>query len=148
MDVKVFCLLPVLVVSQQHDSKMTIHALKAQAAPVNGWPERREPLEGDHPGHGEGSDESAMFVGIASNVSNTTASARVDSGASGLSPYTSVSWLPRGLNQLTSFDQLVMVEPVQTPWPFATNLDVSPNATRHLANPSTIKTRRSFARRG
>jgi len=52
------------------------------------------------------------------------------------------------LNLVTSFDQLVVGERVPTPLPFATNLNVSPNATRHLNNPSTIQTRRSFTRRG
>ena len=146
MDVKIFCLLPVLVAPQHHDSKMTMHALKAPAAPINGWPERREPLEGDHPGHGEGSDESVMFTGL--NVSNTTASVSVDSGASGLSPYISVGWLPRGSNLVASSDQLpVLTEPVPMPLSFETSLNVSPNATKHLSNPSTIKTRRSFTRR-
>jgi hypothetical protein len=143
---KVLCLLPGLVASQHHDSKVpTMHALTAPAGPVYVWPERREPLEGDHPGHGEGSDESVMFVGINSNVSNT-ASVTVDSSASGVGPYTSVGWLPRGLNLVTSFDQFV-VERVPTPLPFATNVNVSANATRHLNNPSTIQTRRSFTRR-
>ena len=148
MDPKVLCLLPGLIAPQHHGSKMpTMHALTAPATPVYEWPERREPLEGDHPGHGEGSDESVMFVGINSNVSNT-ASVTVDSGASGVGPYTSVGWLPRGLNLVTSFDQLVVGERVPTPLPFVTNLNVSPNATRHLNNPSTIQTRRSFTRRG
>lgn len=150
MDPKVLCLLSGLVATQHHCSKMpTMHALTAPATPVHkyGWPEPREPLEDDHPGHGEGSDESAMFVGINSNVSNT-ASVTVDSGASGVAPYTSVGWLPRGLNLVTSFDQLVVGERVPTPVPFATNLNVSPNATRHLNNPSTIQTRRYFTRRG
>jgi hypothetical protein len=52
------------------------------------------------------------------------------------------------LNLVTSFDQLVVGERVPTPLPFVTNLNVSPNATRHLNNPSTIQTRRSFTRRG
>jgi hypothetical protein len=146
MDPKVLCLLPGLVAPQHHGSKMlTMHALTAPATPVYEWPERREPPEGDHPGHGEGSDESVMFVGINSNVSNT-ASVAVDSSASGVGPYTSVGWLPRGLNLVTSFDQFV-VERVPTPLPFATNLNVSANATRHLNNPSTFQTRRSFTRR-
>jgi hypothetical protein len=146
MDPKVLCLLPGLVAPQHHGSKMpTMHALTAPATPVHEWPERREPLEGDHPGHGEGSDESMMFIGINSNVSNT-ASVTVVSSASGVGPYTSVGWLPRGLNLVTSFDQFVLGERVPTP--FATNLNVSPNATRHLNNPSTIQMRRSFTRRG
>ncbi len=147
MDPKVLCLL--LVAPQHQGSKMpTMHALTAPAAPVYEWPERREPLEGDHPGHGEGSDESAMFSGINSNVSNTAARVSVDSGASGVAPYASVGWLPRGLNLVASFDQLFVGEQIPTPSPIATNLTVSPNATKHLSNPSTIQTRRSFTRRG
>jgi hypothetical protein len=148
MDPKVLCLLPGLFAPQHQGSKMpTMRALTAPAAPAYEWPERREPLEGDHPGHGEGSDESVMFVGINSNVSNT-ASVTVDSGASGVGPYTSVGWLPRGLNLVTSFDQFVVGERIMKPLPFATNLNVSPKATSHLNNPSTIQTRRSFTRRG
>lgn len=148
MDPKILCLLPGLVAPQPQSSKMpTMHALTAPATPVYEWPERREPLEGDHPGHGEGSDESVMFFGINSNVSNT-ASVRVDSGASGVGPYTFVGWLPRGLNLVTSIDQFVVGERVPTPLPFATNFNVLPNATSHLNNPSTIQTRRSFTRRG
>ncbi len=148
MDPKVLCLLPGLVAPQLYGSKMpTMHALTAAATPIYEWPERREQLEGDHPGHGEGSDESVMFVGINGNVSNT-ASVTVDSSASGVGPYTSVGWLPKGLNLVTSFDQLVVGERVPTPLPFATNLNVSPNATRHLNNPSMIQTRRSFTWRG
>jgi hypothetical protein len=149
MDPKVLCLLPGLVAPQQHASKMpTMHALTAPATPVyEWWPERREPLEGDHPAHGEGSDESVMFNGINSNVSNT-ASVSVDSGASGVRPYSSVGWLTRGFILVPSFDQLFVGERLGTPSPFATNLIISPNATRHLSNPSTIQTRRSFTRRG
>jgi hypothetical protein len=147
MDPKVLWLLPGLVTPQCHGSKMpTMYTLTAPAAPVSEWPERREPPEGDHPGHGEGSDESEMFVGINSNVSNT-ASVSVDSGASGLGHYTSVGWLPRGLNLITSFDQLVVGERVPVPLPFATSLNVLPNATRPLNNHSAIQTRRSFTRR-
>jgi hypothetical protein len=145
---KVLCLLPGLVASQHHDSKVpTMHALTAPAGPVYVWPERREPLEGDHPGHGEGSDESPMFNGINGNVSNT-ASVSVDSGASGASPYTSLGWLPRRSKLVTSFDQLFASEQVPTSLPLATDVTVSPNATRHLSNPSTIQARRSFTRRG
>jgi hypothetical protein len=148
MDPKVLFLLPGLVAPQHHGSKMlTVQNLMAPATPLYEWPERREPLEGDHPGHGEGSDESVMFVGI--NSSNTASSTvTFDSGASGIGPYTSVGWLPRGMILVTSVDQLVVGNPVQTPVPFSPNLNVSPNATRHLSNPSTIRTRRSFTRRG
>ena len=135
MNPKILCLLPGLVAPQYQSSKMpTVHALTAPAMPVYEWPERREPVEGDHPGHGEGSDESLMFVGINSTVSNT-ASVTVDSGASGVGQYTSVGWLPKGLNLVMSSDQLVG-ERVSTSLPSATNLDVSPHATSHLSNPS------------
>jgi len=148
MNLKFVCLLPGLVAPQHHGAEMpTMRALTAPAPPAYEWPERREPLEGEHPGHGEGSDESVMFVGINSNVANT-ASVTVGSGASGVGPYTSVGWLPRGLNLITSFDQLVVRERVPTPLPFATNFNISPNAMRHLNNPSTIQTRRFFTRRG
>jgi hypothetical protein len=143
---KVLCLLPGLIAPQHHCSKVpTIHAPTAPA-PTYEWPERRDPLEGDHPGHGEGSDESPMFNGVHSNVSPGSVS--VDSGASGIGPYTSVGWLPKGLNIVTSFDQLFMsVQMIPTPLPLATNLTVSPNSTKHLSNPSTIQTRRHFTRR-
>jgi hypothetical protein len=54
-DPKILCLLPGLVAPQHPGSNLPMqHALTAPATPVHGWPERREPLEGDHPGHGEG----------------------------------------------------------------------------------------------
>lgn len=149
MDPKALLLLPGLVAPQRHDAKTpTMLSLTAPVTHVYEWPEReREPLEGDHPGHGDGSDESWMFVGINSNVSNT-ASVTVDSGASGIGPYTSFGWLPKGLNLVASFDELEVVERVPAALPYATDLNVSPNASKHLTNPSTIQTRRSFTRRG
>jgi hypothetical protein len=111
-----------------------MHSVTAPTPPVYKWPEQREPHEGDHPGHGEGSDESSMFVGINSNVSNTAVT--LDSSASGIGPYTSVGWLPRGLNLFTSLDQFPVGD-----------LNVSTNATKHLNNPWTIQTRRSSLRR-
>jgi hypothetical protein len=52
------------------------------------------------------------------------------------------------LNLVTAFDRFVVGEQLPTPLPFATNMKVSPNATAHLNNPSTIRTRRRFTRRG
>ena len=149
MDPKILCLSPALVGPQDHGSRtQMIHSLAAPATPVYEWPERREPLEGDHPGHGEGSDESVMFIGINSNVSNTP-SVVVDSGATGRGPHSSVGWLPSGLNLVRSVGDFVVGDPISTPpLPFATNLSVSPNSNRHLNNPSTIRTRRFFTRRG
>jgi hypothetical protein len=71
MDPKTLLLLPGLVVPhQQHDSKTpTIQACHAPMTPVYEWPERSEPIErGEHPSHGEGSDESPMFVGTTMNI--------------------------------------------------------------------------------
>jgi hypothetical protein len=149
MDPKALLLLPGLVAPQHHGaSRAMTHSLTAPATPVYEWPEReREPLEGDHPGHGEGSDESWMFVGINSNVSNT-ARVTVDSGALGVSPYTAGGWLQKGLNLVASFGELEAGESTPEPLPYATNLSVSPNGSKHLNNPSTIRTRRSFTRRG
>jgi hypothetical protein len=148
MNPKVLFLLPGLLAVQCPNSEMpTMRALRARAVPTYEWPERRDLPEGDHPGHGEGSDESVMFVGINSNVSNTT-SVTVDSGASGVGPYTSLGWLPKDLNLVTSVDQLVGGERFPTSLPLATNLNVSHNTTSHLHNPSEIKLRRSFTRRG
>jgi hypothetical protein len=54
MDPKILCLLPGLVAPQCHGSKMpTMHAPMAPATPIYEWPDLQEPLEGDHPGHGE-----------------------------------------------------------------------------------------------
>lgn len=150
MNPKVLCLLPGLIAPQHQSSKIpTLRTLTAPAMPIHKWPERREPVEGDHPGHGEGSDESVMFVGINSAGSNTTSvTVTLDSGASGAGSYTSVGWLPKGLNLVMSLDQLSIGERIPRSSPLTTNLNVSPNATSHLNNPSTIKTRRSFTRRG
>jgi hypothetical protein len=86
-----------------------------------------------------------MFVGISSNVSNVSARVTIDSGASGIGPYMSAGWLPKGLNLVTSFDELEIGERVPAPLPYATNL-ISPNASKHLTNRTTIQTRRAFSR--
>jgi hypothetical protein len=123
---------------------------KATGVPVREWPESRERPEKTEPPHGEGSGESVMYIGIHSDLSTNTANVStviVDSGASGWQPLPPTTWLPNGLNLITSRDGLVELFPA-TPCS-ANNADASihPNTTKHLTNPSTIQERRSYTRR-
>jgi hypothetical protein len=61
------CLCLGLVASpHHHESKITtVHVRQETMTPAYEWPELREcNEEGDHPAHGEGSDESPMYVGM------------------------------------------------------------------------------------
>ena len=146
MDPKVLLLLPGFVAPQQQHSSATptVRVWAAPVMPRYEWPERREPIEGgEHPGHGEGSDESPMFVGTTTNT-NVASDIMVDSGASA-GPYLHNGWLSRGLNIITSSDEFVLQEQI-SPSPFlppSTVLD-SPDTTRYRSNPSMIKIRRTF----
>jgi hypothetical protein len=65
MNPKVWCSLPGLIAPQHQGSQMpTVYALTAPATPVYEWPKRREPLEGDHPGHGETPLRAAVWSAI------------------------------------------------------------------------------------
>jgi hypothetical protein len=128
-----------------------LHALTAPVVPVQSWPVPKDWPEKTDPAHGEGSGESPMYVGLfgygTTTASNVSAHVMVDSGASGTHPYTSVAWLPKSFNLVSSPVGLELVARVPSSLPFAANnLNVSPNATKHMSNPSTIQTRRSFTR--
>jgi hypothetical protein len=158
LDPKTLLLLPGLVGCHQqpHCETLTVQVGPAATtptvqtwrglAPVYEWPERREPMEGgDHPAHGEGSDESPMFVGIVTN--SNVASGQiitVDSGASA-SPYIHNGWLPRGLNLVTSAYEFVLVDQI-SPSPLRSHFpeNNSPDTTRHRGNPSAIKIQRTL----
>lgn len=149
MDPKALLLLPGLVVPnhQRHSDTLTVRVWQEPGSPVADWPERREPIErGEHPGHGEGSDESPMFIGSVMNTNVASGQLiTVDSGASANLPIHE-GWLPRGLNLVTSANELIVVEqtmPSPLRSPLAANLD-SPNTRRHRGNPSADKIRRTF----
>lgn len=88
-----------------------VQVLLAPMTPVYEGPERREPMErGEHPGHGEVSDESPMFVGTTSNPNVATGRIiTVDSGAAA-SPYIHDGWLHRGMNLVVSRNEFGVVE--------------------------------------
>jgi hypothetical protein len=148
MDPKVPFLLLGIAVSTKHDAKVaTVDSLTPPASPIYEWPERREPIEGDHPAHGEGSDESPMFVGMTSNIAiSNTASVTVDSGASGYGPYGTAHWLSNDLNLVTSVEELDAY-PYTPPVPRSEFWNYEPDPTKHNRNRSTIKARRAFTRR-
>jgi hypothetical protein len=109
------------------------------------WPEKRpERPEPDHPWDEDGSP---IFVGNV--LSSTNASARLvttDSGTVGRTAYP-VHWLeninlvmsPRNLEEIGRPRWTLSSEP--------TDLLVSPNAAKHLSNPSTAKVLASISRR-
>jgi len=109
------------------------------------WPEKRpERPEPDHPWHEDGSP---MFVG---NVLNSTNSSgrlvTTDSGAVGRRAYP-VRWLEH-INLVMSASDLEEIG--RPPWNASfesTDLRVSPNASKHLSNPSTAKVLASITRR-
>ena len=80
------------------------------------------------------------------NVSNVSASVTVDSGASGTQPYASVAWLPNNFPLVVStrdFD-IEPLSPLSRP---NVMIQVGPDTTRHVANPSAIQARRAYTRR-
>jgi hypothetical protein len=109
------------------------------------WPGKRpEHPEPDHPWHEDGSP---MFVG---NVLNSTNSSgrlvTTDSGAVGRPAYP-VHWLEH-INLVMSPSDLEYIG--RLPWKpssESTDLRVSPNASKHLSNPSTAKVLASITRR-
>lgn len=58
--------------------KPTVRSLTIPV-PVHSWPYRQEPLESDHPAHGEGSDESPHFLGIGASGAMTNSTAQFQS---------------------------------------------------------------------
>jgi hypothetical protein len=147
MDPKVLLLLPGLAACPTMHTHATLHSLTNPATPVHEWPVRQEQPEKTDPPHGEGSGESVIFVGINTNVATNTSGSviNVDSGASGSHSMPSATWLPNGLDLITSINEL------SDPFPPAmlpgTMIPIGPERTKHLTNPSTIKSRRSYTRR-
>lgn len=149
MDPKVLFLLPGLATCPTSHAQASWHSLTPPAMPVYVWPERQELPEKDHPAHGEGSGESRMFVGVATNASGRVV---VDSSASGSAfsngthALDQTTWLPIGLNVVTSRDDLDVEPFLPTTRPIAT-IQFKPDTTKHLSNPSTTRARRSYTRR-
>lgn len=141
-----FLCLNLVVPPHQHGRQTPmVRVWREAATPPSEWPERREPMEEDHPAHGEGSDESPMYVGSVMN--SNVASGQlitVDSGASANLPIHE-GWLPKRLNLVASANELIPVEritPSSFKSPLATNL--TPNTNRHRGNSSAEKIRRTF----
>jgi hypothetical protein len=87
-----------------------------------------------------------MFVGIQSTISNTaTGTVMADSGVSGFQALPPVTWLPNGLNLITSTIELA--QPFPPAMRTSVGVPMRLDTTKHLTNPSTIKERRSYTRR-
>jgi hypothetical protein len=146
MDPKMLSLLPGLAACQTWHREATLHSLTA-AVPVYEWPVRQELPEKTDPPHGEGSGESVMFVGntyVVTNGSGRLISA--DSGASGSPSIPSATWLPNGLNLVTTVSELD-VEPVPlSPLPKGM-IHIGPDTRSQFANPSAVQARRWYTRR-
>jgi hypothetical protein len=149
MDPKVLLLLPGLASCPMSDAHPTLYISVASARPARKRPEPPDLPERDHPPHGEGSSESPIYLGVGSFANNNTASGRiiVDSSASGT--YTSTApqatWLAGNFSlaiSMRDFD----VEPF-VPTPPTKTIQVAPDTTKHLANPSTLRALRSYGRR-
>jgi hypothetical protein len=128
-----------------HEANATWSAVEDTGVPTYEWPESNERPEKTDPPHGEGSGDSVLFVGLHSNISNTANTVIVDSSVSGFEPLPPVTWLPNGLNLVTTALELVKPFPPATPNSVVTL--IRPDTTKHLANSSTVKERRSYTRR-
>jgi hypothetical protein len=107
----------------------------------NTLPERPEP---EHPWH---EDPSPIYNGVASVYSNNTAAYGVtfDSGASGMYAPVPATWLADKFILVSSVDDLEIAERLPSRQPSPTK-HVSPDTTKHFANPSTVQLRRSYTR--
>jgi hypothetical protein len=147
MIIKVLALLPGLAAGcPASHVDAAWHSLTPPAAPVYEWPQHQElPVDPEHLPH-DGSGESGMFIGMVSNstVNVSTYSGAiigVDSGASGSHALPFVPWLTDGLNIVTDFSELGDPFP---PMPLpGFKIHIGPNTTKHLSNPSTVRTRRT-----
>ena len=107
------------------------------AVPVRSWPWRPEMPEGDHPGHGEGADDSPMYIGLGRyaniNVTNT-ASGSVSVGLVASEGPADVAqnaaWLDGNVKLITSTRDFE-VKPFRPASP-TTAVHVRPDAKRHL----------------
>jgi hypothetical protein len=147
MDPKVLFLVPGLVAGSHGDhARPSVRSLTPPTVPVYEWPEREDYPESDYPAH---EDPSPMYRGMVYsniNVSNTTARfVTVDSSASASGVHVPPSmWPENNLIIVDSVGALGVSERVRaTP----RNLEPSPNASKHLCNPSTIRIRESITRR-
>jgi len=122
----------------------------ALIAPVRQERPEQERPERTEPPHGEGSGESPLYGGMAAYgtaTTNTTNVSLYSSGASGIQPYDSVAWLPNRLPLIVSAQDFHVVEPFVPPTPHKVTIQISPDTTKHLSNPSTIHIQRAVTRR-
>jgi len=155
MDPKPLCILSGLLTcaspapaQRPHDQFVATYRSLAPTVPVRDWPEDRERPERTDPAHGEGSGESVMYLGLGGYTTNTAAhslmSVNVDSSASGaVSIYGPQMWLSNTFLSVTSPRDLYSE---RIPLPVAKTIRVVPDTTKHLANPSTARMRRSDGR--
>jgi hypothetical protein len=151
MDPKVLLLLPGLAGCHADQPSQTWRSLTGPATTIN-WPEDLnlpERRDSEHPAH---EDPSPIYRGLVYsnlNVSNTAArTISLDSSASASGQHIRASmWPENNLIMVSSVNDLEVAGRVPPSLPFASNLKVSPDTTRHLSNPSTIHVQRAFTRR-
>ena len=80
-------------------------------------------------------------------TTTTNVNVSLYSGASGFQPYDSVAWLPNRLPLIVSPQDFQVVEPFVLPTPRKVTIQISPDTTKHLSNPSTLHTQRAVTRR-
>jgi len=152
MDPKLLLLLPGFAGCPASPAQPSLQAVAQAVVPVREWPERRDQPERTDPPHGEGSGESPMYGGMAAyfpgaaNVSNVSARVIVDSGASGIGPYAPAAWLPNRFPLIASTQDFEIKPFMPSSHPNVT-MQIGPDTSKHLSNPSTIQTRRAFTRR-
>jgi len=148
MDPKVLLLLPGLTAGLHKDHvEPSVRSLTPPPVPIYEWPERQERSEQDHPAQ---EDPSPMYRGLVYsniNVSNTAVrTITVDSTASASVHVPRSLWPENNLSVVDSVDDLEVGARI-TPKSHFLNLAASLNASRNMANPSTIEIRRSITRR-
>jgi len=153
MDPKVLILVPGLVVGwYKDDAVQSARSLPPRKIPAYEWPDskgRPDRPEQEHPYH---EDPSPMYRGMVYsniNVSNTANLAvSVDSSASASGAHLPGAMWPENNFVLVSSIGDLQVNRRLSPKPqFAASNLISPSASKHLSNPSTVQIRESITRR-
>jgi hypothetical protein len=114
-------------------------------APARNWPSQPDLPEGEHPAHDE-TNQSPMFLGLGAYTNASTASVRVDSGASG-SYVTPAVWLPNHLPLVLSTRDFP-TEPFRPPTAPAGFVLLRPDPKGHVPNPPVRRFTGSRSGRG
>jgi hypothetical protein len=149
MDPRMLFLLPGLVAGGCK-GRDRVRSLPHQGVPVYEWPEHRETPEEQHAPHEDPSPTYRGMVYLGTNISNTAArTIGVDPGASAPSAhFPGLMWPENNLVIVSSVDDLQTSERLKpTTCAGASGMVLSPNASKHLSNPSTTRVRESIARR-